>query len=197
MKKIKILCITVLILVLAVGGAVTVVIHDMVNTPSHKHCIKIAANFLSSYASDNDGKYPVSKRGWGDALLKLNEIFPDAEWVPFFTGVGDYGSIYRDAIKDGHNIDESKCSRVYVQGLSRDSNRHIAILFDRDSVPGGDHLRSNLFGDPLREVILVGGDMKIIKDPQWEKFVQSQRQLLSDEGFCEEVIREVYGDPEQ
>ncbi|NOX98458.1 MAG: hypothetical protein GXP30_01805 [Verrucomicrobia bacterium] len=54
-----------------------------------------------------------------------------------------------------------------------------------------------MFGDPLREVVFVGGHMEKIKDPQWLKFTQSQRELLKDEGFSEKAIREVYGDPEK
>lgn len=51
--------------------------------PRHEHCIIAAKNLLRVYAEANGGAYPTSSKGWGDALLKLNEPADDPEELDF------------------------------------------------------------------------------------------------------------------
>lgn len=144
------------------------------------------------YANSNQGRFPESDKGWGDALLKLGDLEERDMWIPFIVGVDDDGSHLVEAMKHGLNVDENRCTRVYVQGLSDKSNPSIAIHFDRDSEPGGDHFR-NRFAEPVRELITVAGSHRMIKDPDWQQHVESQRKLLEEEGFPQERIDEIYG----
>lgn len=134
----------------------------------------------------------MSERGWGDALLKLRQSKDDHNWVSFVVGVDDDGSHLLDALAHGTDVDEARCTRIYVQGLTQNSLGETAMLFDRDSEPGGDHFRFR-FSDPLREVLTVSGSHRMIKDGDWPKYVESQRKLLRDQGFDEDKIAEFYG----
>ena len=119
----------------------------------------------------------------------------EENWIPLFTGPDDDGSMFREALQRGGDIDENECSRVYVQGLTTDANWEIAILFDRRSVRGGDHGRSP-FMPRVREVLFRGGHIEMIGDADWPAFVAKQRQLLQEEGFSIETIASFYGDTE-
>ncbi|MGJ8644766.1 MAG: hypothetical protein ACSHX9_15265 [Luteolibacter sp.] len=162
--------------------------------PSHEHCIKVAGMFFHSYASDHEGKFPESERGWGDALLKLHD-YDGSDNFAFVVGVDDDGSHLLYALRTGSDVDEDRCTRVYVQGLTKDSSGQIAILFDRESVPGGDHFRSR-FGEPLREFLRVDQSSGKVLDPDWPEFVATQRQFLREQGFDEASIDAVYGEYE-
>lgn len=160
--------------------------------PSHEHCIKQAIFVFLEYADQNQGRFPESDKGWGDALLKLGDLKNRDMWIPFIVGVDDDGSHLVAAMTNGSDVDENLCTRVYVQGLTENSHSAIAILFDRDSEPGGDHFR-NRFAEPVRELITVAGSHKMIKDRDWMAYVEGQRKLLQEQGFTEERIAEVYG----
>ena len=154
--------------------------------------MKQAIFIFASYASENEGRYPESDKGWGDALLNLGTAEHSDSWIPYIVGVDDDGSYLLDSLINGTDVDESRCSRVYVQGLTQHSPSDIAILFDRDSEPGGDHFRCR-FKEPLREVLTAGGSHKMIKDKDWHQYVEKQRELLREHGFEEEKIIEAYG----
>src|SRR5580658_3253661 len=112
--------------------------------PAHQHCIKAAGMAFLLYEKDHQGRLPFDTNGFGDALMllvKSGNLGPQEEGWHCVTGVGDEGSIFRAALASGAHIPEEKCSRVYVQGLSKTNDPTIAILFDRWSNPGGDHFR--------------------------------------------------------
>lgn len=183
---------------ITVIGSVIVVAGLLVTTcrwifpPSHEHCIKQAIFIFLTYAEGHQGRFPESERGWGDALLKLGDSENPELWIPYIVGVEDDGSRLVEAMAHRTDVDEARCTRVYVQGLSENSHSAIAILFDRESEPGGDHFRSR-FKEPVREVITVAGSHMIIRDRDWIAFVESQRKLLQELGFNEDRIAEVYG----
>lgn len=159
--------------------------------PVHKHCIKSASFLFTEYAWAHEGMYPVSKRGWGDALLLLVSG-PDAKnSIQFLVGVGDDGSHFRRALRTSEDVSEGACTRIYVQGLTTKSAHEIALLFDRKAIRGGDHFRSP-FARELREVVTVGGWHKIIENADWPAFVRAQRKLLHEEGFTEKDIDGYY-----
>ncbi len=159
----------------------------------HVHCIKVASFHLNGYSHDHGGSFPASERGWGDALLLLSSDKSDFSWLPFFLGVGDDGSYLRHAMTYGEDVVEEKCSRIYVQGLNNKSDPSIALLFDRNSVKGGDHFHGLPGKKKLREAITVGGAFMTITDDRWPEFVRQQRELLRIEGFSEMAIADVYG----
>ena len=157
----------------------------------HTHCITQSHLYLVEFSSTHDGRFPESDRGFADALLKLSDGEPF--WIPFFTNGKDEGNYFREALQTGGDIDESKCSRIYVQGLREDSNPAIAILFDTEAIQGGDHLYM-VPGQPrLREVITIDGSMQKINEAQWPSFAAEQQKLLLEEGFSFEEIEKLYG----
>lgn len=159
----------------------------------HVHCIKAASLHLDNHAQNNGGIFPASERGWGDALLLMASDKSDLGWLPLFVGVGDDGSYLKAAISTGEDVDETQCTRIYVQGLNQESNPSIALLFDRHSVKGGDHFHGLPGQKPLREVITVGRAFMAITDDKWPEFVRQQRELLRADGFSEKAIADVFG----
>jgi len=172
--------------------AVSVPVFRWIFPPSHQHCIKQAIFIFLEYAEANQGRFPESDKGWGDALLKLGNLDNRDKWIPYIVGVDDDGSQLIETMTHGSDVNEARCTRIYVQGLNEKSNSAIAILFDRDSVPGGDHFR-NRFAEPVRELITVAGYHQMIKDRDWMAYVECQRKLLQEQGFPEDKIEEVYG----
>ena len=166
---------------------------------AHEHCIVGTGLALKTYALDHHGNYPSDTNGFGNALLLLvtggylgetNGTYG----VALITGPGDNGSAYRDALKTGARVPEEKCSRVYIQGLSENSNPSLAIFFDKKSCPGGDHGRSP-WGPLLREVWLVDGPMQIVHDQDWPAFSSNQIELLVKEGFARATAQHYYQIP--
>lgn len=156
------------------------------------HCIRAVSMVLGGYAAGNGGKYPISNRGWADALLELSKSEGGDSWIPYFVGVDDHGELFKRSLTDHSDIPESKCTRIYVQGLSESSNPGIAIVFDRFSTEGGDHSRGLSRQPKLREVAFVDGSMTVIKDADWPAFEKRQRELLRLQGFPTKQIEEIY-----
>ena len=178
--------------VLAVTLAILVVpAYRWAFPPKHQHCIKAASFLFLEYAESNNGQFPTSDRGWGDALLKLGQGQPRQKWLPFVVGVDDQGSHLLQALETGTDVDEQACTRIYVQGLGRGSPGDLALLFDRHSVRGGDHFRSP-FRKPVREVLLVNGTHRMIGNAEWPDFVETQRTLLRDLGWSATQISIYY-----
>lgn len=98
--------------------------------------------------------------------------------------------MFSNALVHGLNVPESQCSRVYVQGLSETNDSGICILFDRRSVPGGDHFYGS--GKPVREVCMLDGSMQAISDGRWGEFSRQQVELLVAAGFKREKALEYY-----
>lgn len=152
---------------------------------THQHCIKNAGLTLRLFAEAHEGKFPVHTNGFGDALLLLIREDALEKWdtnnIRYITGPGDDGTMYQEALRTGANVLEEKCSRIYVQGLSESNNPDIAILFDKKSVPGGDHFRRP-WGPLLREVCMLDGSMKTVREEEWAAFASNQIELLVKEG---------------
>lgn len=165
---------------------------------THQHCIKNSGLALRQYASAHEGNFPVHTNGFGDALLLLikEDAFDmgdtDGEHtVRYITGPGDDGKMFKEALKSGADIPEEKCSRIYIQGLSETDNPQIAILFDKKSIPGGDHFR-RLWGPLLREVCMLDGSMETVREEKWAEFAKNQIELLVQEGISRETAERYY-----
>jgi hypothetical protein len=136
---------------------------------------------LNSYAAVNAGQFPFHTNGYPQALVKWARFEP---WiVPSLVGVDDDGSWLTAAVTSGVPVNETNCTRIYVQGLSTASNPQIAVLFDRYAVKGGDHFRG-LPGKPfLREACFVDGSNEMIPVDRWPAFASNQVQLLVQSGI--------------
>jgi hypothetical protein len=165
---------------LAILVVVHVLTHPLVFMPVHAHCIKVAGLQLEQYADQHDGRFPVHPRGYGNALLLMDE----ACFITL-TGPGYDAAPLHEAKRNGHELTEEECGRVYVQGLTKKSNPEIALLFDKLPTPGGDHchLPARLFAPLGREVWLVGMRDVFVAEREWPEFARKQVELLAQEGF--------------
>ena len=157
--------------------------------PGHQHCMKAAGSVLRLYAEEHGGRLPSDTNGFGNALLRL--VKEEVGNVRYVTGPGDDGKVFMDALKTGMPIPEARCSRVYVQGLSEQSNQGIAMLFDKKPTRGGDHFRRP-WGPLVREVCLLDGSMESVPEDKWREFSSNQVELLVREGFERTVARHYY-----
>ena len=132
---------------------------------------------------------PYHTNGFGDALLLLVKEghLPD---VAYICGPGDDGHVLSNALARGMHVPEEQCTRVYVQGLSETNDPSICILFDRRSVPGGDHFYGR--GKPVREACLLDGSMQTVLDRQWTEFSRRQVELLVAAGLSRQKALEFY-----
>lgn len=114
----------------------------------------------------------------------------DPSDVHYFCGPGDDGHILKNALAQGLHVPEDQCTRVYVQGLGETNSPEICILFDRNSVKGGDHFYGT--GKRLREVCMADGSMETVTDERWPEFSRKQVELLMETGFKREKALELY-----
>jgi len=175
-RRLLLLC----MLLLVVLTSVYVSRRPLLFIPTHAHCIKFAGLRLEEFADEHDGKFPYSPKGYSNALLLLEEDYYHA-----LTGPGYDAAPFRQAKRDGTDLPEDACGRVYVQGLTRKSNPEIALLFDKLPSPGGDHCHMpfRLFARAGREVWCVGCSLHFIPESDWPAFAARQVELLVNEGF--------------
>jgi hypothetical protein len=100
--------------------------------------------------------------------------------------------VLNNALELGLPVPEEQCSRVYVQGLTETNNPGLCILFDRRSVPGGDHFYGT--GRPVRETCDLCGTMRSISDEEWPEFCRDQVNLLVADGWTREQALRYYPD---
>jgi hypothetical protein len=149
-----------------------------------------AANALSNFASDHQGKFPYHTNGWADALLTLA---PDPLWFYFINGPGYDNSAFEEALASGGDVDEKRCGRVYVQGLSVTSDAKIAVLFDKVAAPPDHcHFPRRLWSGFVREVCLVDGTWRTVPIGEWPEFARHQVELLVAAGFSKAQAQQLY-----
>ena len=152
----------------------------------HQHCIKQTGLAFRIYAEDHHGQLPFSTNGFGNALLllvKIENLTDDTtNAIRYVCGPGDDGHIFKEALNNNSVVPEDQCTRVYIQGLSETNYPGICILFDRNSCPGGDHMRSP-WGHRVRETCLLDGSMEVISEEKWSEFSRQQVDLLIAAGF--------------
>ncbi len=141
------------------------------------------------YAQAHGGMLPFHTNGFGDALLLLVKE-GHAPSVAYICGPGDDGSVLSNALARGLHMPEEECTRVYIQGLSETNDPSLCILFDRRSVPGGDHFYG--MGKPLREACMLDGGMETILDQRWPEFCRKQVDLLVAAGWTREKALKYY-----
>ena len=175
-----------------VMALVAFVAYGWIFYPAHQHCIKESGTLFSFYEEAYNGRLPFDTNGFGDALMLLVKgTNGDPENWRYVTGVGDDGSVFRAALVSGAHIPEEKCSRIYVQGLSKTNDPSIAIFFDRYSSPGGDHFRRP-WGPMTREACLLDGSMQIVAEAGWSRFSSNQVELLVQNGIPRSTAQHCY-----
>ncbi len=106
--------------------------HPLVFMGTHAHCITFAGLQLERYAGESRGALPVAPQGVSKCPTPNETRTPS-------TPSRDPATMPPHSVKPkrmGKELDEEDCSRVYVQGLTKNSNPEIAILFDKLPTPG-------------------------------------------------------------
>lgn len=160
---------------------------------AHEHCSKILSAGLQLYAEDHHGKFPYHTNGFGDALLLL--LKEEIETEPrILTAPGDEGGIFKACLANGANVDETKCTRIYIQGLSRTEigESPVAMVFDAYPTPGGDHFRRP-WGEPTRDVVMTDGIVEFIREKNWPGFATNQIERLVKLGLKRSDLEKLFG----
>jgi hypothetical protein len=155
----------------------------------HAHCIVIAGYGLSQYAEQHEGRFPYHAKGYGNALLQVDDDF-----FHTLTGPGYSDAAFREAKRKGTDLPEEACGRVYIQGLTKKSDANIVLLFDKLPTPGGDHchLPARLWAPFGREYLTVGRLHSFIEESAWPAFAQEQVELLVKGGFAREEAQRLF-----
>jgi len=148
-----------------------------------------AVSAFRVYAYDHGGVFPYHTNGYGDALLMMA---PAGPWY-YLTGPGYDTSAFEKALALAGHVDEKRCGRVYVQGLSETNDGRIAMLFDKVAAPP-DHCQfpGRLWREFVREVCFVAGQWRPVPVAGWSAFAQEQVELLIRAGFSKEHAQELY-----
>jgi hypothetical protein len=158
---------------------------------SHAHCMKAVGLAFWMYAADCDGHFPSHADGYGDALLILARSY--GSYLPHLTGPGYGLEAFREALTSGGDVDEVRCGRVYIQGLTARNDPQLALLFDKAVSPGDHrHLLARLVARPGREVWLIGEGLTFIPQGDWPEFARRQVELLVAAGFRRGEAEQLY-----
>ena len=156
----------------------------------HAHCMPQLATSFRIYAQDHGGVFPVYTNGYGDALLMMT---PERAWFYYLTGPGYDISAFEKALDSGGDVDERRCGRVYVQGLSVTNDSRVGILFDKVAAPPDHcHFPQRLWRGFGREVCFVDGTWHFVPLEGWSAFALEQVALLVQAGFARERAEELY-----
>src|SRR6266571_9330734 len=159
---------------LVVACCVAAVLYRKVAYPyGHRAAVLRSMYFaLLNYASDHDGSFPNSEKGNYDALQKL---YP--EYAPSgieLAGVSGNADAAVTALRNNTPLDQSLTSWVYVQGLKKDDDPNLAVLWEskRGLYPNG---KRNSFGG--HAVLLISGNITNVPAADWESFLKHQEKL--------------------
>jgi hypothetical protein len=186
---------TIAIAALVVFAVVYVRTHPLVFNESmwgHAHCIPAAVLGFHEYADRHEGRFPHHPRGYGNALLLMDEMY-----YPNLTGPGYDTNPFLEAKRNGTDLAEEDCGRVYVQGLSlktKGGASNIVILFDKLPTPGGDHmpLPGRMWAPLGREVCYANASHRFIPETDWLAFAAEQIDLLDKEGIPRAEAERLY-----
>ncbi len=156
----------------------------------HAHCMPQAASALLNYADDNGGRFPFHTNGYGDALMMIAR---EPALFYYISGPGYDTSVFREALASGRDVDESRCGRVFVQGLTVTNDPRIAILFDKVAAPPDHcHFPRRLWAGYVREVCFIDGTWRTVPVREWANFAHQQVELLVEAGFSRTQAQQLY-----
>lgn len=177
----------------AIGITAYVRAHPLVFMKTHQHCIKCAGMILHSYAEEHEGVFPSHPKGYGNALLLLDE-----DVLYCVNGPGYDTDVLVAAKRNGTDLPESAFGRVYIQGLNpsklKSGSSAVVVLFDKLPTPGGDHchLPGRMWASLAREVLYADGQRMVVAESEWPEFSIRQIELLVLEGFDRTEAERLY-----
>jgi hypothetical protein len=138
------------------------------------YCIKFLMLTLEQYADDHDGRYPAGQ-GTPEASLSLLHREPYGVPAETLGGKTVPAEVARSVLGQGGLLGPDSCGWHYVEGLTHNDDRRLALLWDK---AGLGHFGERHFNGS-REVVLVGGELTIVSGAEWPAFLQEQRDLLA------------------
>jgi hypothetical protein len=144
---------------------------------SDHRCNKILYFALLEYAEQHDGAFPAGE-ATPEVSISLIHTLDDYSSCGYLLHRRDVAAErVDDMLKQGKLLSSETCGWNYVEGLRSDSNRELALFWDKEGLteigmrlPEGGHW-----------VTFVDGNIETISESQWEEFMANQKKLLAEE----------------
>jgi hypothetical protein len=137
-------------------------------------CIKAMMFALEQYAYDHDGRYPAEEATPEASLGLLHDAPYDMD-AENLRGKTVPVEVVRGILDRGGRLGPDSCGWHYVEGLTENDDRRLAILCDK---VGLGHFGER-YGGGSREVVFVGGSIQLISAADWPGFQEEQQRLLA------------------
>jgi hypothetical protein len=139
----------------------------------HTHsCDKILEMALHQYAEEHGGFYP-SGEATPEASLSL--LYPKYADASALSGKIVPVERVQEILDQGKRLDPDSCGWHYVEGLTLNDNRRLAIFWDKVGLGhNGQRLRHG-----GHSVAFVGGEFAVISAQEWPQFLEEQEKLLA------------------
>jgi hypothetical protein len=143
---------------------------------SHR-CDKILYSNLRDYASKHGGCFPAGEATPEASISRISTL-PGNSRCGYLLRRRDVPvEIVDEKLRRGELLGPETCGWNYVEGLRRDSNRELALFWDKEGLtengmrlPEGGHW-----------VTFVDGDLRTIPESEWADFMANQKKLLAEE----------------
>ncbi|MBL8794818.1 MAG: hypothetical protein JNM56_12995 [Planctomycetia bacterium] len=141
----------------------------------HSHCcIQFMRHALEMYAMKH-GRFP-SGEATPEASLSLLYHDDNECGAGVLRGKTVPLAVVERILNEGGLLGPDTCGWHYVEGLSPQDDRRFAILWDK---VGLGHNGQRL-SPPGREVLFVGGEVRIIRQADWPTFLAEQERLHAE-----------------
>jgi hypothetical protein len=137
-------------------------------------CIDLMSSTLEDYAAGHAGRYPAGV-GCPEASLGLLHSSGYGLDAEILRGKTVPVETVRRILDRGGSLGPDTCGWHYVEGLTKNDDHRLAILWDKAGLGHNGERRP----DGSREVALVGGEVRYVSGEEWPKFLEEQEQLLA------------------
>jgi hypothetical protein len=140
----------------------------------HTHsCDKILQMALLQYAEEHGGFYPA---GEATPEASLSLLYPKYADASALSGKNVPVERVREILDQGKRLDPDSCGWHYVEGLTLNDDRRLAIFWDKVGL-GHNGQRLQHGG---HSVAFVGGHLDFISAQEWPQFLEEQEKLLAN-----------------
>lgn len=133
-------------------------------------CLPCVLQALREFAEGHSGGFPDGGRNSRDALAMLYPHYLVDR--PLLAGISGDRKLLEQEMSVGSGISEPASSWVYWPGFTLDDDPNIAIIWERQ-----DGIQFNGRRSPGHAVGFISGDMRQVKDDEWESFLSEQKLL--------------------
>jgi hypothetical protein len=171
MKKrwlLVLLCVLLLVVGLSVAG------YRLIFPYGYSHCCdKVLMFALLEYADEHGGAFPT---GEASPEASLSLLYPKHANAYVLGGKTVPDGVAEEILGRGERLAPESCGWHYVEGLRKDDDPRLGLVWDK--VAGLGHNGNRWFGGG-RVVIFVDGSMRRISGEEWPAFLVEQERLLA------------------